>query len=284
MIELRQKKGEDYDMPQMLVYLNIITYKPQRTIFQRGFATDIQEVINPDAKVSRYNRTWRFSKPKILNGFLVGKMGFTSLGTEKRADYNEDIKDFVEQTVDAKSSTFVLWVVDLSQQILAFEIKPPDIRYQSFKGAFEGFLYERPDIGFSMENIVETSQFLEWVKTVDKVTKFTANLRTPNPDYSKHPKFIHDVLENPNADRAKIELVKLSESIDSLNTENTIKDIVEYGEKGYSSIVARGEKGEQLRIFDSKRRFFVERMSIPDGIDNDAKWKSIIKAISNFVK
>ncbi len=271
-------------MPQMLVYLSIITYKPQRTLFQRSFDTDIQEVINPDAKVSRYNRTWRFSKPKIRNGFLVGKMGFTSSGTERRADYDEQTKDFIELYVDAKLSTFVLWAMDLSSQILAFEAKPPDIKYQSFKGAFEGFLDERSDIGLTVEDIVETSKFVEWVKNLDRVTKFTANLRTPNPDFSKHPKFIQELLEDTNADRARLELVKLQESTDSLDTEKTIREIVKYGEDGYSSIVARGEKSKRLQIFDSRKRVPMERVDIPEGIDDDAKWKSIIKAIGNFVR
>ena len=93
---------------------------------------------------------------------------------------------------------------------MAFEAKPPDIKYQSFKGAFEGILNERSDIGLILEGIAATSQFVEWVeKTVDRVTKFTANLRTPNPDFSKHPKIIRELLEDTNADRARLELSKL---------------------------------------------------------------------------
>lgn len=271
-------------MPKMLIYLGIIAYKPQRTLFQRSFDMDIQDVINPDTKVSRYGRTWRFSKPKIRNGFLIGKLGFISSGTEKRTDYDEQTKDFIEQTIDAKQSTFVLWAVDLSRQILAFETKPPDIKYQSFKGAFEGFLDERTDIGLTVEDIVETSQFVEWVKNLDRVIEFKASLRTPNPNYSKHPKIIQELLEDTNADKARLEFTKTKDSTDSLDTEKTIKDIVTYGEGGYSSIVARGEKGKRFQTFDSRKRVPVERMDIPEGTDDDSKWKSIIKAIRNFVK
>lgn len=271
-------------MPQMLVYFSIVTYKPQRTLFQRSFDKDIQEVLNPDTRISRYGRTWRFSKPKISNGFLVGKLGFTSAGTEKRADYDEQIKDFIEQTVSSKQSSFVFWAIDLSKQILAFETKPPDIKYQSFRGAFEYILNERSDIGLEVEDIVETSKFIEWVKKVDRVTKFTANLRAPNPDFSKHPKVIQALLEDTNADRVRLEFVKLKESTESLDTEKTIKEIVKYGEDGYSSIVARGEEKEQVRIFDSKKRVPIERMNIPEGIDDNAKWDFIIRALRKFIK
>ena len=275
-------------MLQILVYFSIIAYKPQRTLDQAlpqySFRQAITEVVDPDITVSRYSRTWRFSQPKIHNGYLVGKLGFLSAGTEKRTDYDEVKKDFIEQTVDSKESTFVFWVIDLSKQILAFETKPPDIRYQSFKGAFEGFLNRRSHIGLTVEDIVETSRFIEWVRTVDRVTKFTANLRAPNPDYSRHPDFIRRILEQTNADRAKVELVKVTESTDSLDTENAIKDMVEYGEKGYSSIMARGQEGEQLRIFDSRRRVPVERTSFPEGATDEQRWNSIIEALRQFTK
>ena len=273
-----------HEMPQMLVYFSIVTYKPQRTLFQRSFDRDLQEVINPDTIVSRYGRTWRFSKPKMKDGFLVGKLGYTALGMEKRADYNEEIKDFIELTVDSKQATFVFWVVDLSKQILAFETKPPDIKYQSFKGAFEGILNERSDIALILEGIAETSQFVEWVRGIDRVTKFTANLRTPNPDFSKHAIIIRKLLEDTNADRARLELVKLKESTDSLDTEKTIKDIVKYQEEGYSSIIARGEKGKQLKIFDSRKKLPMEQMDIPEVIDDDSKWNLIIRTLRNFMR
>jgi hypothetical protein len=268
----------------MLVYFSTVAYKPQRTLFQRSFDMDIQEVINPDTIVIRYGRTWRFSRPKMKDGFLVGKLGFTATGTEKRADYNEEIKDFIEQTVDSEQATFVFWATDLSRQILAFETKPPDIKYQSFRGAFQGVLNERSDIGLTLEGIAEIAQFVEWVGSVDRVTRFTANLRTPNPDYSKHAIIIRELLEDTNADRVRLELVKLKESTDSLDTEKTIKDIVEYQEEGYSSIIARGEKEKQLKIFDSRKKLPMEQIDVPDVIADDSKWELIIRALRGFIK
>jgi len=136
-----------------------------------------------------------------------------------------------------------------------------------------------------LEGIAETSQFVEWVeKTVDRVTKFTAYLRTPNPDFSKHPKFISELLGDTNADRARLDLTKLKESTDSLDTNKTIKQIVKYQEDGYSSIIARGEKGKRLKIFDSRKKVPMERMDVPEGLDDDAKWNFIIEALRNFAK
>ncbi len=215
-------------MPQMLVYFSRVTHKPQRTLFQRSFDIDLQEVISPDKSITRYGRPWRFSKPKIHSGCLVGKLGFLSSATETRGDYDEEIKDFIEQTVDSKQSIFVFWAIELSKQALAFEAKPPDIMYQSFKGAFEYFLRERPDIGLTVEDFVQTSKFVAWVKSVERVISFKASLLAPNPDFSKHPKIIQEILGDSNADRARLELTKLKDSTDSLNTEKN--------DKGHSAI------------------------------------------------
>lgn len=164
-------------MAQMLVYFCKVARKPQRTLFQRDFDTDIKAVINPREQVDRYSRTWRFSQPKVRNRHLVGKLGFTAPGTETKAEYNEETNDFVEPTVDARQATFVFWVIDLSNQVLAFEAKPPQIQYQSFRGAFEKFLAGHPEMGFQIEDFLQTAQFLAWVKNeVDRVVSFKATL------------------------------------------------------------------------------------------------------------
>lgn len=271
-------------MPQMLVYFSKVTYKVQRTLFQRSFEDDIKEVINPDTIITRYGRPWRFSRPKIYEGCLIGKFGFMLTGTEVWGDYDEDIKDFIEQTIESKQSAWVLWAIDLSNHVIAFEAKPPLIYYQSFKGAFEDILEKRPDFGLTVEDFVQTAKFVEWVRGVERVINFKASLRTPNPDFSKHGKILQIILGDTNADRAKIELSKLKDSTDSLETKNTIEDLVKYGEEGYSSVRASGEKGKQVKIFDSSKSVPSERMDIAKGIKDDAKWKLIIKALTKFLK
>ena len=80
-------------MHQVSVYFSLIVHRPQRTLYQVSpeydFGKAIQEVINPDESVSRYDRLWRFSKPKILDAYLAGKLGYLSAGTERKSDYDE---------------------------------------------------------------------------------------------------------------------------------------------------------------------------------------------------
>jgi len=137
-------------MPRLLIFFGKVAYKPQMTLWQAHgvrFTEDIKEVVNPDTPISRYGRTWRVSQPVHKDNFFVGKLGFMSSATETKTFYDEKRKDFVEQPVDTRQGHYVQWAIDLSTQMIAFEAKPPDIKYQSFIGAFGGLLDERPDIG-----------------------------------------------------------------------------------------------------------------------------------------
>lgn len=272
-------------MPQMLVYFCKVTYKIQRTMFQQSYEIDIQKAINPENIINRYERNWRFSKPKIKDGYLTGKFGFIQEGKEMIGDYDEEKQDFIQRTIDAKQTTWVLYAIDFGSHILAFEAKPPLIYYQSFKGAFEKNLDTNyPQLNFMVEDFVQTSRFLAWAKEeVDKVISFKASLRARNPDYSRDPKFIQRLMGDTNADRARLELSKLKDSPDSLNTDTVINDVVEYGEEGYSSILARGKKGEQVKIFDSSKSTPSQRIEVAKDINDESKWKTIINVLKTFI-
>lgn len=272
-------------MPQMLVFFSRVAYKPQLTLdrglYQRGFADDVQKAINPDLTVTRYGRKWRLSLPKTIDEtFTVGKLGFVSSTTETRTDYDEDRKDFIEQLMDSRQGHYVQWAIDLSTQMVAFETKPPDIKFQSFIGAFKGLLDESPEIGLTLEQILESAKFFEWAERIDRIIKFTASIRAPNPDFESRTQIVRELLEETNAVYAKVEL----RSDQTLNTENTIHDLVEYGEDGYSTIVAHGEEKGQQRIFDSRRKVAAERVDIPISVtlNVDTIWTRIINALRKF--
>jgi hypothetical protein len=286
-LKLRQKDGGN-GMPQITISLCKIAFKPQMSLFDKhDFKTSINRAIDPDLKLSpRYGRTWRFSLPQESDGYLIGQFGFISAGTEQRPDYDEKLKSFIRKTVDTKILTYSLWAIDLNYQILAFEIRPPDIKYQTFVGNFQDFLDAKPGINLKIGKVVETERFIEWVAKVDKVIKFSATLRPPNPNYSSHPDFFSELLEQTNADQAKLEFTKDKNTNESLNTEQgkTLQAIVEYGKVGYSTIVARGYKKDQPKYFDSRKRIPIDTQDVPKDVDDQSKWEHIKEAIRKFIK
>ena len=269
-------------MAQILVYFSRVVYKPQTTMFQKGFESDIKEAINPDATAFRYKRTWRFSKPQYYDGYFVGKLGFVSSAKEKVTFYDEKKKDFLEKSINARPTHYVQWVLDSSTQILAFETKYPDIKLGSFMGAFRGLLDKSANLNLTVEYIMESEKFFDWVERVGRITKFTAKIRKPNPKYDKRTNVVHDLLEETNADSAKIDITKAKDSADSLNTETTIRELVDYAKEGYSDINAQGFENGHERHFDSKRKLPTERIHIPIGLSVQQIWDSIIDAYKKF--
>lgn len=290
MQELRQKfKGDK--MPQLMVSFCKLAFKPQRTmdqvISQFDFEKAIRTIVDPNTKLaSRYNRNWRFSQPETREGFLTGQFGFVTVETAQQGDYDEELQKFVSKPLDSKQPIYSLWAIDLESQILGFEIKDPYIKYQSFVGNFQDFLNARRDISLAIEKVFEKSKFIEWAGNVDRVTKFTAILRPPNPTYSKNPDDLaRKLLQEPNADQAKVEFTKQKGSSDSLNTEEgkTIQNLVEYGSVGYSTVVARGLKNNKLKLFDSRKRIPIETEDVPKGLDDNSKLVRIMNLIRKFL-
>ncbi|MDP3064796.1 MAG: hypothetical protein Q8O40_16590 [Chloroflexota bacterium] len=276
-------------MPQMSIVFIRVVHKPQLALPETNepptFRGIISRAIDPDVTTSRYNRTWRVSQPKTRDDdFLVGKLGFTAMASEKRTYYDIDLKDFVEQAQEARQGHYTGWAIDLSSQMMAFETRLPDIRPQSFVGALRGLLDERPEYALTAEYVRESAKFFEWVKPLDRITKFTAKLRAPNPDFASRPQIVRMVLERTNADHATVEVTTDRDGKDSLSTGDTIKDLVDYGEEGYSDIIAWGLKDGESKVFDSRRKVATERVDIRGTPDIDTVWEYLISALRKHRK
>ena len=272
-------------MPQITIFFCKVTYKPQLTMYQilDEYNKNLRESINPDLTTTRYGKIWRFSQPKLFNSkFFVGKLGYTSAGIEKKTYYDEKAKDFIEKSVDSKLVSYSRWAIDLSRHLIAFEVKPPDIRYTAFVNAFKSILDQSPSIGMTIEHMVQSSEFYEWVERVDKVTKFTANLRAPNPDYQSRTNIIKELLELPKGDSAKVEIRISEEAKESLDTSTTISDLVQYGEEGYSTVKAQGLKNGHITQFDSRHKTPSDSVDIPPTTLPDKIWDYIIDKLKDF--
>ena len=128
-------------MPRRTVYFAKVTRGAQVTMADRAsFRDAILEALDPQHKVERYGRTWRFSRPIDQVEFILGKLGFTHEGEQEQTDYDEDAKDFVTALAPARQTFFSHFVIDTAAEVVAFEDRGRLIRRQSFMGAFDGLL------------------------------------------------------------------------------------------------------------------------------------------------
>lgn len=289
MVGLGQKLRGSDDMPETSIFFARVVYTAQIGLMRRGYEEDIRVALTPNGPVTRYSRNWRLSQPALLEDkvladrFLVGKFGFESSGQERRSYWDNEKKDFIESPSNVKQSYYSQWALDMTEHVIAFESNPPLIYYHSFFGAFKDLLNLHPEVGLTIENILESSEFFQWVGTVERLTKFTAKLRAPNPDYAGRTETILKILRDTNADHAKVEVSKDKDSQESLDTDKTIRDLVEYGKDGYSEVVARGlTRQGQPRMFDSKQRMPIHRAELPTAATVPTIWQSLIDALKRF--
>jgi hypothetical protein len=179
---------------------------------------------------------------------------------------------------------YILWVIDLDAQYMAFEIEPPQIKYLSVRGIFNRCLNRLPQIGLEIGDFIETAKFKAWVNDIQKITLFRTILRVPNPHWASHPKRIQDLFIETNGDTVKIEVKKSKDSDNGIITKNNIvEDAVTYGESGFSDIYATGERNKQKEYFNSLQNSPSEKVNLPKPANDNSRLDLLKEKLRNFV-
>lgn len=192
-------------MPRRTIDFAKITRAQQLRLANTGdFHADLLRAIDPTNKVTRYGRTWRFSKPgEDDREFILGKLGFTHEGEQERTDYDEVAQDFITAVAAATQTFFSHFVVDTRLEIIAFEERGRLIRRRSFLAAFEGLLDEA-DFPATVEVLTDPAALREWAQTVDRVVSLRAVVKNPNPGWVRDAGAIRQLVEETEAATAAV--------------------------------------------------------------------------------
>jgi hypothetical protein len=233
-------------MADRTVYFGKITREPR--LFDRSFADDMFEALDPHRTAGRYQRTWRFSRPVVLEGgYIAGKLGFVRTHPAAETTYDEEGLDFVEREGVATEGSFSMFVIDSQREIIAFEERPPDIELQSFLGAFKKLLIAA-DFRASVELLSDPRAFGEWAQTVERITRVRAVVHPPNPGWNEDAGALREIVEQANAERAEVVAVAPPESsIDPAAQwiEGALTHIAEHGQGKVTAIGVNGERRDR---------------------------------------
>lgn len=201
----------------------------------------ISQLVSPDFQVTRYNRTWRFSRPETRDDrFLLAKLGYSRPAEEEEARYDEELQDYVEEVAQQEEVNFCHFAIDLERNITAFEIRPPDIRRRSFTSNFEALAGEAGE-DIELRVLEEELPFEVWISRLESLSEFQAKLRRPNPRWRDRTDTIRELIESTNADE-----VDLTAKVDdpeerSLEAEGSvIEESIEHQAAGYGEVSAHG--------------------------------------------
>jgi hypothetical protein len=221
----------------------------RHSLFDGDFAQDVLRALDPTVTIERHNRRWRLSKPEVRGGFILGKLGFQRLSSEEAVSYDESNLDFVVETGPAQQGNFSRFAISLDTQRIAFEQKGNEIRRQSFRGALNKIL---EDSGFQVDFLLDEESFEMWLDDVDKVTRFSAKLRPPNPSARARAVEINKLLiTEPESEESQL-VMKSRKGLKARDT--AIIGIAEHAGDGHADFNATAIKQGALRFFDSTRR------------------------------
>ena len=240
-----------------LMRINRSADLPIFAVADRPFDQDISTALDPQVTVERYGRSWRLSRPHMIDDqpFLWGKLGYQGAPSGSDVEYDEASEDFV--TVSGRQhGRFSYYVLDLEDRYLLFEERPPDIKRQSFSGALQAILHESesPYI-FDVDPVVDPEDFLAWLSRTDRVTRFRATVRQPNPNWDNRPQAIRELIEESNAKRVAIEATAGTEGSGLEIMESDLGAFVEHTSGGNGSISSAGETADgRTTLYNSDRK------------------------------
>ena len=235
-------------------------------LFDRSFRDFMFQGLDPKRRVTRYHREWRVSAPQEVEGYIFGKLGFLHPTVEARTVYDERTHDFVPREQRGEDVSFSHFVISLEDNLLAFELKPPQIRNHSFIGALQDFLREG-HVPYETSPVPEPESFDDWVASVDRVTELTVTGVVPNPRTNR-PRNLVDRLEAMRASRVTIKV--LSSEDEGLNLdEQLLQQALGHVTSGYGSEKAKAMRNGKVVHYDSKSH--VRTITIQGTEDDEPK-------------
>ena len=266
-----------------VTFAKVVRAGTQATVFERSFAEDIVNAISPDVRIRRYGRLWRVSKPRELDGFVAAKLGFERTGRGHAVSYDERVQDFVVMEQPSEQGNFVHFVIDLPRQVLAFEEKPPDIKRQSFLGALSALL-NQSQYQFEIQPLPDLADFQEWLQTVDRVVRFHAVLKRPNPEWRERTQKVRELIESTGADQVALDARVNNPQQTGLEVQKSILgDAVEHAGGGYAKVVATGVDEDKIKRFNSAQNIRSTEIEESPDEDSESIFQKIIRTAKELL-
>lgn len=267
-------------MAERTVYFAKIAREPR--LFDRSFAEDISEALDPRHTATRYGRTWRFSRPVSLEtGHIAGKLGFVRTSPAEETTYDEALEDFVTTVGVASEGSFSMFVIDPAREIIAFEERPPNIRLQSFLGAFRALLAEA-DFMASVDLLRDQSGFVEWASALDRLVRVRAVVHAPNPGWNEDAGAFRQVVEQANAERAEVVAVAPDDGTLDPDARWIHGALGQIAEQAHGKLTAAGYSGEVRLRWESGTRLRTTVIRDEDAGTPEGVWGWIVRKLREF--
>lgn len=185
------------------VYRLRIVPPAQRSFSTRTDAELIVDTFQAGRRVRRYSREWLVGHTDVLDGTLVGKIGFQSEGETFVEVWDEALNDFATYAV---TQGFTMpFAVDLDSLLLLVQPRA-QVKLNGVIGAMEAMLDQRTqERGWRIISTGPRITRQAWLDSVERVTEVRLVVRQPNPHWQDADD-LQAVMETAAADVARLVL------------------------------------------------------------------------------
>jgi hypothetical protein len=178
----------------------------------------------------------------------------------------------------ANEGSFSMFVIDPAREILSFEERPPDIRLQSFLGAFKALLAEA-DFPASVDLLRDQSGFMEWAATVDRLVRVRAVVYSPNPGWNEDAGAFRQFVEQANAERAEVVAVAPEDGTLEPDAQWIRGALGQIAEQGHGKLTAAGLTGDAKQRWVSGTRLQTTVIGDEDAATPEGVWAWLVRKL-----
>jgi hypothetical protein len=169
---------------QLRVYsIAYATVRLEGLLSLEGIGRALMESWIPGATTIRYGRRWYLSRVLKEEGDLrFGRIGFIRKGILPTVFFDDTSKDFIHG--GASSGVVIPFAMSVATGKVAHQVRSGDVAESAFTAALRALLNANPSgYAWSVDSLVETTEYNDWRQRVDRVVGFDFRLERPNPHY-----------------------------------------------------------------------------------------------------
>jgi hypothetical protein len=248
-------------------------------------------VLRPGYRVvtGRSNqRVWRIGgiESDEVDRVLTARLGFQPLVEEGTVpDWSEEEKDWVPVTAGPREPKLIPFGFDGDTRVLAV-LRESSSRPTTIAAVFEKTLQDNeaalpaPTTRWSVEPILDTREFLEWLNSLEYVRSVSFTAKLPNPEPREEFSQLWARLQHAHATELS-ETIKSDrdEGLVAVSEDPDVKQAIAMGQQGFASLRGRGRRAGTVTTFSQNED--VAREPIPELPDS---WPQMRQLIRDFLK
>lgn len=231
-------------------------------------------------------RSWRIGAIDVdrADQFVTGKLGWHPREPEVVPSWSEELKDWPATLKDAPE-TLLPFAYDGEKRILGV-IDDRKSSLKSIAAVFEQVLdenereLEHRTTEWSVEPILDSEEFIEWLGSLDIVqsVSFTAKLPNPEPDRAFDELFQRMNQRHATEYTARFKSSK-EEGLQHVEDDPEFRQAIAMGQQGFAELEGRGKRGGQTTSYKQGQRVASDRI---EEVPND--WGELLSLLKSMVR